>query len=206
MLVLLGLVIWYVPSVLTIVVGGFAIALALSFPVRWLSRFMPRGLAILLCFLIVVGLFVLTVLFLVPLVGEQFAAFIRAVPGIASTAERYASGVLGSPQNRGLLPSDPQQLISRVRDDLVGAVRSVAGNVLGGAFGFVTGTFSFAFTLFEVVFIGAYLLVDVRRFKAAFLSAAPPATGATRRPCGRPSATPSPATWVGSSSCSPYRG
>ena len=35
-LALLGLVIWQVPTVLTTVVGGFALALALSFPVRWL--------------------------------------------------------------------------------------------------------------------------------------------------------------------------
>jgi hypothetical protein len=50
-LALLGLVIWFVPSVLTTVVGGFALALALSFPVRWLSWLMPRGLAILVSFL-----------------------------------------------------------------------------------------------------------------------------------------------------------
>ncbi len=172
-LALLGLVIWRVPSVLTTVVGGFALALALSFPVRWLSRLMPRGLAILLSFLLVVGLVVLAALFLVPLVVEQFAALVRAVPGIASTIERYLSDALDSLQDRGLLPSDPQQLISRVREDLVGAVRSVAGNVLGGAFGLITGTVSFAVTLFGVVFIAAYLLVDVRRFEAAFLSAAP---------------------------------
>ena len=42
-LALLGLVIWQVPTVLTTVVGGLALALALSFPVRWLSRLMPRG-------------------------------------------------------------------------------------------------------------------------------------------------------------------
>ena len=40
----------------------------LSFPVRFLSRFVPRGLAILLSFLLVVKLFVLAVLYLVPLV------------------------------------------------------------------------------------------------------------------------------------------
>jgi predicted PurR-regulated permease PerM len=172
-LVLLGLVIWQVPSVLTTVVGGFALALALSFPVRWLSRLMPRGLAILASFLLVVGIFVLAALFLVPLVVEQFAALVRAVPEIASTVGRYLSDALESLQDRGLLPSDPQQLISRVREDLVNAVRSVAGNVLGGAFGFITSTFSFAVTLFGVVFIAAYLLVDVRRFEAAFLSAVP---------------------------------
>jgi predicted PurR-regulated permease PerM len=172
-LVLLGVVIWRVPSVLTTVVGGFALALALSFPVRWFSRLMPRGLAILLAFLLVVGIFVLAALFLVPLVAEQFAALVKAGPGIASTVERYLSDALDSLQNRGLLPSDPQQLISGVRNDLIKAARSVAGNALGGAFGVVTGTFSFAVTLFGVVFIGAYLLVDVRRFEAAFLSAVP---------------------------------
>ena len=172
-LALLGLVIWRVPSVLTTVVGGFALALALSFPVRWLSRLMPRGLAILASFLLLVVLVVLGALFFVPLVVEQFAALIRAVPGIASTVERYLSNALDALQDRNLLPSDPQQLISRVREDLVGAVRSVAGNVLGGAFGLITSTFSFAVTLFGVIFIGAYLLVDVRRIKAAYLRAAP---------------------------------
>jgi predicted PurR-regulated permease PerM len=172
-LALLGLVIWQVPTVLTTVVGGFALALALSFPVRWLSRLMPRGLAILISFLLVVGIFALAALFLVPLLVEQFAALARAVPGIASTVERYLSDALGSLQDRGLLPSDPQQLFSRVREDLVSAVRSVAGNVLGGALGVITGTFSFAVALFGVVFIAAYLLVDVRRFEAAFLSAVP---------------------------------
>jgi predicted PurR-regulated permease PerM len=93
---LLGLVVWQMPSVLTTVVGGFALALALSFPVRWLSRLMPRGLAILLSFLLLVGIVVLAALFLVPLVAEQFAALIRAVPGIASTVERYLSNALDS--------------------------------------------------------------------------------------------------------------
>jgi predicted PurR-regulated permease PerM len=172
-LALLGLVIWQVPTVLTTVVGGFALALALSFPVRWLSRLMPRGLAILVSFLLVVGLVVLVALFLVPLLVEQFAALVRAVPGIASTVEQYLSDALDSLQDRGLLPSDPQQFFSRVREDLVGAVRSVAGNVLGGALGVITSTVSFAVTLFGVIFIGAYLLVDVRRFEAAFLSAVP---------------------------------
>jgi predicted PurR-regulated permease PerM len=170
---LLGLVVWYVPSVLSTVVGGFALALALSFPVRWFSRLMPRGLAILISFLLVVGIFVVAALLLVPLLVEQFAALASAVPDIASTVERYLNGALKSLQDRGLLPSDPQQLISGVRDDLDNAAKSVAKNALGGAFGFITSTVSFAVTLFGAVFIAAYLLVDVRRFEAAFLSAVP---------------------------------
>jgi len=172
-LVVLAYVVYRVPSVLTTAVGGVALALALSFPVRFLGRFLPRGFSILLSFLFVVGLFVLAALYLVPLVAEQFAALVRAVPGIATTVERYVSDLLGTLQDRGLVPRDPQELVSRIRDDLVSAVRSIAGNVLGGALGFVFGTFGFVLTLFGVVFIGAYLLVDVRRVEAAWLRAWP---------------------------------
>jgi predicted PurR-regulated permease PerM len=172
-LVVLAYVVYQVPDVLTTTVGGIALALVLSFPVRFLSRFMPRGLAILLSFLLVVGLVVLAALYLVPLVVEQLASLISAVPGIANTVGQYLQDALDSLQNGGYLPGDPQQIFSRVRDDLASAVQTIAESVLGGAFGIITSTIGFAVTLFGVVFIGAYLLVDVRRVKAAFLRAAP---------------------------------
>lgn len=171
--VVLAYVVYMVPDVLTTTVGGIALALVLSFPTRVLSRFLPRGLAILLSFLLAVGLVVLALLYLVPLVAEQFAALAGALPGIVSNAEQYLSNALDYLQNRGLLPSDPGQLASRVRDDLTSAGRSIVGNVLGGAFGFIAGTVSFALTFFGVVFIGAYLLVDVRRVEAAWVRAVP---------------------------------
>jgi predicted PurR-regulated permease PerM len=169
----LAYVVYRVPDVLAMTVGGIALALILSFPVGFLSRFMSRGLAILLSFLLVVGLVVLAALYLVPLVVEQLASLVSAVPGIASTVEQYLQNALNFLQNRGYLPGDPQQIISRIRDDLIGAAQTVAGNVLSGAFGFVYSTFGFAVTLFGVIFVGAYLLVDVRRMKAAFLRATP---------------------------------
>jgi len=169
----LAYVVYWVPDVLAMTVGGIALALILSFPVGFLSRFMPRGLAILLSFLLVVGLVVLAVLYLVPLVVEQFVALISAAPGIASTVEQYLQDALSFLQNRGLLPTNPDQIISRIRDNLTSAAQTVAGNVLSGAFGFVYSTFGFAVTLFGVVFVGTYLLVDVRRMKASFLRTAP---------------------------------
>jgi predicted PurR-regulated permease PerM len=171
--VALAYVVYRVPDVLAMTVGGIALALILSFPVGFLSRFMPRGLAILLSFLLVVGLIVLAVLYLVPLVVEQFVALIGAVPMIASTVEQYLQDALNLLQNRGLLPTNPDQIFSRVRADLVSAAQSVAGSLLSGAFGIVYSTFGFAVTLFGVIFVGAYFLVDVRRMKAAFLRIAP---------------------------------
>src|SRR5918997_5716957 len=169
----LAYVVYRVPDVLAMSVGGIALALILSFPVGFLTRFMARGLAILLSFLLVVGLVVLAVLYLVPLVVEQFVALIGAVPGIASTVEQYLQDALNFLQDRGILPTNPDQLTSRIRDNLTSAGQAVAENVLSGAFGIVYSTFGFAVTLFGVVFVGAYLLVDVRRMKAAFLRTAP---------------------------------
>jgi predicted PurR-regulated permease PerM len=173
LIVALAYVVYRVPDVLAMTVGGIALALILSFPVAFFSRFMPRGLAILFSFLLVVGLVVLAVLYLVPLVVEQFVALIGAVPGIVSTVEQYLQNALNFLQNRGLLPTNPDQLVSRIRDNLTSAAQTVAGSVLSGAFGIVYSTFGFAVTFFGVVFVGAYLLVDVRRMKAAFLRTAP---------------------------------
>nr|MDQ5814120.1 AI-2E family transporter [Actinomycetota bacterium] len=162
-----------VPDVLAMTIGGIALALILSFPVGFLSRFMRRGLAILLSFLLVVGLIVLAAIYLVPLVVEQLASLVSAVPEIANTVGQYLQNALDFLQNRGLLPSDPQQIISRIRDDAANAAQTVAGSVLSGAFGFVYSTFGFVVTLFGIIFIGAYLLVDVRRVEATFLRAVP---------------------------------
>ncbi|MDQ3284813.1 MAG: AI-2E family transporter, partial [Actinomycetota bacterium] len=172
-LVALAYVVYRVPDVLTMTGGGIALALILSFPVGFLSRFMRRGLAILLSFLLVVGLIVLAAIYLVPLVVEQLASLVSAVPEIANTVGQYLQNALDFLQNRGLLPSDPQQIISRIRDDAANAAQTVAGSVLSGAFGFVYSTFGFVVTLFGIIFIGAYLLVDVRLVEATFLRAVP---------------------------------
>ena len=95
------------------------------------------------------------------------------MPGIASSAERYLSDALDFLQNRGLIPSDPDEVARRVRNALTNAARIAAGYVFGGAVSIVTGTLNFAVTLLGVVFIGAYLLIDARRLEEAFSRSAP---------------------------------
>ncbi len=168
-----AVVVYLVPDVLITTLGGFALALVLSFPVRLLSRFMPRGLAILLSFLLAVGLIVLAFLLLVPIIAGQIASLVGAVPSIAGEVERYVNSLLGFLQDRGVLSGDPEQLVSRLTENLPDRLTSIASGALGGVFGFLSGTFSFVLTLFGVVFIGAYLLIDVRKIKAAFLRASP---------------------------------
>ena len=170
---MLAYMVYLVPSVLTTFLAGVALALVLSFPVRFFSRFVPRGIAILLSFLLVVGLVVLAAVYLVPFAAEQLVALFRAVPSIAGAAERYLSDALDFLQNRGLIPNDPEEVARRVRNALTNAARTVAGYVFGGALSVVTTTVNVAVTLVGAVFVGAYLLADVRRIEAAWLRAAP---------------------------------
>jgi predicted PurR-regulated permease PerM len=171
--VLAVLIVWKVPAVLVTLLGGIALALVLSFPVGWLSGLMPRGFAILLSFLAVMGLIVLAVVFLLPVLVEQFTALVRAIPEIAAAADRNARAALAWLDRRELLPAEPDEVVAMLERDFTTGARALAGTVVGGALGVLTGTFSFALTLFGVIFVGAYLLADVRRIRAAYLRAVP---------------------------------
>lgn len=170
---MLVLVLWAVPSALITVVGGFALALVLSFPVRTLSRWMPRGLAILISFLAVFGVVLLVILILVPLLVLQGVALVSALPDIANNAQQYLVAGLELLDRNGLLPGTTDQALSRIGENLSDTARGFAGSVLGGAFGVLSGTFSVALSVFGVVFVAAYMLIDVRRFKTAYLLAFP---------------------------------
>lgn len=63
----LMLIVWAVPAVFVVSLGGFAVALVLSFPVQLFSRAMPRELAILLAFLILLALLFLVFYVFMPL-------------------------------------------------------------------------------------------------------------------------------------------
>ena len=170
-LVLIG---WFVPSALYIAVGGFALALILSFPVRGLSHFMPRGLAILLTYLVAIALDILTLLVLLPLLVEQLGALISAAPDIARSADRLARDLLQPLADRNMLQgASPDQVISDVLDRLSNRAEDLAQNLLNGLVGILSSTVSFGVNLIGALFVSVYLLLDVRRIKAAYLRALP---------------------------------
>jgi predicted PurR-regulated permease PerM len=172
-LIALVLIMWAAPTVPVMLLGGFAVAMALSFPVRWLSSLMPRRLAILSTFLLMIGAVIVALLFLVPVLIAQLAAFVRAVPDIASGARDTLRGVLEPLSDRGLLQETPDQFMARLGRDLLDLAQQVGEQVLGSLLGFISGTFSVALTLFGVLFVAVYLLVNVRKLKATYLLVAP---------------------------------
>jgi predicted PurR-regulated permease PerM len=163
------------PTVLTVALGGLALALVMSFPVGLLSYVLPRGWAILLSFLLAAGLLVLGVVVVVPILVDQLGALVDAAPDLMRRGERVVRGLLDPLARRGFLPGTPEEFMARLGGNLIGMVQNVAGGLLGRAGRLVAGTFATAVMLFGMLFIAVYLLVDERKIKAAYLRAAPQA-------------------------------
>ena len=171
---LLGLLLYAAPTVPAVALGGVALAIVLSFPVRALSHFMPRGLAILLTVVALLGLISLGFFFLVPLLLEQMSTLVRNTPRIANSANQLLLDVINALNERQLVPgSDPEEFGKRVVNDLFDRAQNLTENLLRSILGFIPKAFNFGVTLFGILFVAIYLMVDVRKVKATFLKAVP---------------------------------
>lgn len=167
------MILWAVPIVPAISLGGFAVALVLSFPVHFFSRFVPRTLAILLAFLILSAVLLLVFYVLVPLLVSQVGALAVALPALVQNLEQYVVRGLAVLDTKDFLPGTPEEIAARFTEDLKTSLGVISGNMLGRTLGLAVGTFSFALALFAVVFVAASLLANVRAFKAAYLTSVP---------------------------------
>jgi predicted PurR-regulated permease PerM len=171
--VVFALLMWYSPTVPIVLLGGFAVALVLSFPVRWLSRIMPRWLAMLVTFLVLGGAALLAFLILIPILAVQLISFVQAAPDILKGARTTLENLLQPLANYGLLKGTPDEFIKELEGDILDLARSVGRNILGGLLSFVSGTVSLVLSLFGVLFVAVYLLANVRNIKATYLIAVP---------------------------------
>src|SRR5215211_7756057 len=139
---LLTLLLYAAPTVPAVAVGGVALAIVLSFPVRALSHFMPRGLAILLTVLGVLGLISLGFVFLVPLLVEQLTTLVRNTPLIANRANQFLLDVITALDERQLIPgSDPEAFGRQVVTDLFNRAQTLTENLLRSILGFIPRIF-----------------------------------------------------------------
>ncbi|HEX3157386.1 MAG TPA: AI-2E family transporter [Gemmatimonadaceae bacterium] len=161
------------PTILVLTLGGAALALVLSFPVRALSRFMPRSLAIALSLLATTGLVVLLVAFVIPILVEQLGALVNAVPGIAQNLGKRLPSVLRWLGERGLLPASREEFLDELQQQVLGGIQGFASRLLSGLGRFLTGALGVAVNLFGIVFLAIYLVADSRRLEALAIRTTP---------------------------------
>src|SRR5918997_2783221 len=175
LLALLAVLAYAAPAVPLIAAGGFALALVLSFPVRVISRFLPRPATIAASFVLLILSSVLALSLLAPMLVDQMGALLEAAPSLARQAELALRGVVEPLADRGLLPGTPDELLAGLAADLFGRAEDVAQDMLGGAFRFAGQAFYFAVGVLGVLVVASYMLADARKMKAAYLRLSPKA-------------------------------
>ena len=171
----LAIVAYAAPAVPLVAVGGLALALVLSSPVRLLSRLVGRPVAILISFVALILLSLVVVSVLVPMLVDQFSALFDAAPRIAEGVEGTLRAVMEPLADRGLLPGTPDELLAGLAADLFGRLENLVRGLLGGAFRFAGQAFYFVFGVLGALVVASYMLADARKIKAACLRLSPKA-------------------------------
>jgi predicted PurR-regulated permease PerM len=162
---LILLLFWKAPTLPQLLVTGMAVALILSFPVRFLSRLIPRGIAIAIVVLALLALLVLAAIVLVPLAVGQLASLAEQAPRLLDEAYGWARRVVDNLDQAGLLDTSPDEAMAQLQQTGAQRAEGLLENVVARAFDTLSGTVGGVFTTLSVILIAAYLLVDGERFK-----------------------------------------
>ncbi len=162
---LILLVFWKAPTLPKLLLTGMAVALVLSFPVKYLSKVIPRGIAIAIVVLALLALLVVGAIVLVPLAVSQLASLAEQAPRLLEEAYAWARRVVENLAELGLLDTTPDEAMADLQRTGAERVNGLLGDVVTRAFDTLSGTVGGVFTTLSVILIAAYLLVDGERFK-----------------------------------------
>jgi len=157
------------PSVPRLLLIGSTVALILSFPVRLLQHWIPRGLAILIVMGSTVGMAIVGLILIIPFSIREITGFVEQLPDIADSLETSLRDVLWEFRIRGWIDQNPDQVIEDAQGNLLDRGEMLTETLLNNALDTLTRSFSIAITSFGVIFIATYLLIDIPRFKEKFV-------------------------------------
>lgn len=146
---------WLAKDILLVGFLGILIGVVFSFPVRWLSRIMPRGVAVLLVLLVLAGGVAATAAFVAPSISEQLNDLQQTAPKALKSARRWL-------RERGEAGEKMQEA--------AGKAASKAGEVAAPA---LLGAISGLTTVVLVIVLGAFLVSDPEAYKKGLRSLVP---------------------------------
>ncbi len=156
---------WRAPTLPQLLLTGMAVALVLSFPVHFLSRFIPRGIAIAVVVIALLALLVLAAIVLVPLAVGQLASLAEQAPRLLEEAYSWARRVVAYLDRYGLLETSPEEAMAQLQRNGAARAEGLLEGIVARAFDTLSGTVGGVFTTLSVILIAAYLLADGERFK-----------------------------------------
>jgi predicted PurR-regulated permease PerM len=175
LLILLALayICWRAPAVPKMVISGAVLAVLLSFPVRLISRWTPRGVAIAIVLATLLLVSAVAVVVLVPLVVSQLTSLIGDVPKFAETAQIKIQSIIQVLAERGIIKDTPEKAMSDFNAEILARAQTVGQTVLGRVLGTFSSVFGLLLSSFGVFFVALYMLADTERFKRRIISVLP---------------------------------
>ena len=168
LLVALGvLLVWELRQPLTWIFIATFLAIALARPVRFFQRWMRRGLAIAVVYLMLIGIPILLGALLIPPIVRSVADFAHNVPGYVDDLERFVR------DNPKLQDVDNQYDITGKLKEQASKLPSKVGAAAGTLGNIGAGLVSSAFALITILILTAFLLSGGRAWYEAFIDMQP---------------------------------
>lgn len=157
------------PTVVSLLLIGSTVALILSFPVRLLSRFLPRGLAIAIVALSTALFAIIMLAVMVPFAITEISRFAETFPGTVEKLQNLTRDLLFRLYERGWIHQHPDLALEDIEAGLFDAGQRIVTDVLTNTVDWLTRSVSLLITTFGVIFVAIYLLIDIPRFKDSFV-------------------------------------
>jgi len=170
---LLVFILWTVPAVITILIGGIAFALLLSFPVRVLDRYMPRAIAVGITLLTSICILAGAFYVVIPPIASEVTDFVTDLPAILEDAERRLRETAVRLEEEGLLPADADQMIGDLEEAIGRRATGSIEPILTGILGQMSSLVGLFITIFGILFVGITLLLDGDRLRRKITGAFP---------------------------------
>ncbi len=145
----------YVGELLSILITAGLIAFLLNYAVAALSRFLPRGFAALLVYLLAGVTIVVIALTVVPPVFNQGRQLVNNVPSLLEGGQEQLTAFQDWSIEHNL-PFDVRILASQLLDRIQTQAEAIAST----GFGLVIGTFNWVLDLILILVIAFYMLID----------------------------------------------
>ncbi|WRH68246.1 MAG: AI-2E family transporter [Planktothrix sp. GU0601_MAG3] len=148
----------YVGELISLLVTSGLIAFLLNYAVAKLERFIPRGLAAALVYLVAILTFVIIGLTIVPPVFNQGRQLITRLPELIESGRQQLAEFQVWSVDRNL-PFD----VGILQQQLLSKIQGTIEPIFTGSLGIVLGTFNWFFDLIFILVIAFYMLLDGER-------------------------------------------
>ena len=121
------------PGIPRLLMLGATLALILSFPVRMLNRWLPRGWAIAIAVGSTLLLVILLLLLIVPFTISEVSDIIQDLPELAADAQELTRDAIREMTERGWIRQDPEETYDTVESTLLNRGEALLESALGTA-------------------------------------------------------------------------